>query len=146
MFKELKIREIYEPKGREKRALPLFLAKIQAGFPSPADDYVERQLDLNELVIQHPTTTFFVQVEGESMSGAGIQTGDTLVVDRSLEAVSGKIIVAVLHGEFTVKRLLLKGGKATLRAENPKYQDIVVNDGDDFQVWGVVTYVIHKAK
>ena len=126
--------------------LPLFFTRIAAGFPSPADDYIEKKLDLNDLVIQHPTATFFVRVEGESMCGAGISSGDILVVDRSVEAVSGKIVVAILDGEFTVKRIHLGPRGITLLPENASYPAIEVPPQSDFQVWGVVTYVIHKAK
>lgn len=125
--------------------LPLFLSRIPAGFPSPADDYIEEDLDLNELVVKHPTATFFVRVEGESMRDAAISPGDILVVDRSLEAKTGKIIIARLDGEFTVKRLQIKGSRITLQSENALYPAIEVDAGSDFQVWGVVTYVIHKA-
>lgn len=124
--------------------LPLFLSRIPAGFPSPAEDYIENQLDLNELIVKHPTATFFVRVEGESMREASINPGDILVVDRSLEAKSGKIIVALVDGEFTVKRLLINEGEITLQSENALYPSIKINPESDFQVWGVVTYVIHK--
>lgn len=124
---------------------PLFLNAIPAGFPSPAEDYIESQLDLNELVVKHPAATFFVKVEGESMVGASINPGDILVVDRSLEATSGRIIVARVDGEFTVKRLLLGDPGIILQSENPLHPSIPVHSDTDFQVWGVVTYVIHKA-
>lgn len=126
--------------------LPLFFTHISAGFPSPADDYIEKKLDLNDLVIQHPTATFFVRVEGESMCGAGIVSGDILVVDRSLQPTNGKIVVAVLDGEFTVKRIAISPKGITLLPENGSYPAIEVGSQSDFQVWGVVTYVIHKAR
>lgn len=125
--------------------LPLFLTSVPAGFPSPADDYLDKTLDLNELVISHPAATFFVRVEGDSMQGAGISSGDILVVDRSLEAANGKIVLAVLNGEFTVKRMHMQGKRMFLMAENAKYSPIEVGDETDFQVWGVVTYIIHRA-
>lgn len=124
---------------------PLFLNTIPAGFPSPAEDYIESQLDLNELIVKHPTATFFVKVEGESMSGASIHSGDMLVVDRSLEAKNGRIIVAKVDGEFTVKRLVVGEGGTVLQSENPLYPSLAINPESDFEVWGVVTYVIHKA-
>ena len=125
--------------------LPLFTAAVQAGFPSPAEDYLDKTLDLNELLISHPAATFFVRVAGDSMQGAGIFSGDTLVVDRSLEAADNKIVVAIVSGEFTVKRLKIKEGRISLIPENPHYPILEVKEGSDFQVWGVVTYVIHKA-
>ncbi len=130
----------------KKMAIPSFLSHVQAGFPSPADDYVENQLDLNDLIIQHPAATFFVRVEGNSMIDANIQSGDILVVDRSVEAKSGKIVVCIVNGDFTVKRLIVNTSGAWLYAENPKFPPMRVDPNSDFKVWGVVTYVIHKAK
>lgn len=127
-----------------KESPPLFLNPVQAGFPSPAEDYIERKLDLNEHLIEHPAATFFVRVEGDSMLGAGIHKGDILIVDRSLEAVNGRIIIAVLNGEFTVKRLKKDGDAIYLVPENPKFPKIQIEPSWDFQVWGVVTYVIHN--
>jgi DNA polymerase V len=125
--------------------LPFFLSKVQAGFPSPADDYIEKQLDLNELVIKHPSATFFVKVEGDSMCDAGILSGDVLVVDRSIEPSNGKIVVAVLNGEFTVKRIQIAAKGICLLPANAAFPVIEVSSESDFQVWGVVTYIIHKA-
>jgi DNA polymerase V len=123
--------------------LPLFTGKISAGFPSPADDYVEKTLDLNELLVKKPAATFFVRAEGESMLGAGIHPNDILVVDRSLEPAAGKIVICALNGALTVKRLLLQNGGWVLAAENPLYADIVISEGLELVVWGVVTAVIH---
>ncbi len=125
--------------------LPLYLQTVQAGFPSPAEDYLDKAIDLNELLITHPAATFFVRVSGDSMQGAGISSGDTLVVDRSLEPTDGKIVVAIFNGEFTVKRLKMQEGRISLVPENPAYPILQIKEGSDFQVWGVVTYVIHKA-
>ncbi|MGA8163563.1 MAG: translesion error-prone DNA polymerase V autoproteolytic subunit [Waddliaceae bacterium] len=130
----------------EDRAIPAFLSRVQAGFPSPAEDYMENRLDLNDLVIQHPAATFFVRVEGESMADANIHSGDILVVDRALEASNGKIVVAVINGEFTVKRFTINSGGAYLVPENPRYPTLKIEPDSDFHVWGVVTYVIHKAR
>lgn len=143
----LKVTEVHSA-SPEAITLPLpeFLAKIQAGFPSPADDYAEQSLDLNELIVKHPAATFFVRVEGDSMLGAGIQSGDILVVDRSLQASNGKIVVAILNGEFTVKRIVFTPQGIKLLAENPAYPPLHIHPEADFQVWGVVTYVIHKPK
>lgn len=134
---------LYPVNDPEVVALPLFTGKVAAGFPSPADDYIEKTLDLNELLIQKPAATFFVRAEGESMLGAGIHQNDILVVDRSIEPVSGKIVICALNGELTVKRLKNNEGKLVLGAENPDYPDIVIDGDMDMVVWGVVTNVIH---
>lgn len=141
----LQVTEISQADCGKPLALPLFLARIQAGFPSPAEDYIEKRLDVNELVVKHPTATFFVRVEGESMQDANIHSGDILVVDRSLEPTHGKIVVAVVDGEFTVKRLSVTPKGVFLMPENPQYPAIRINSDMEFQIWGVVTYVIHKA-
>ncbi|MCB0569266.1 MAG: translesion error-prone DNA polymerase V autoproteolytic subunit [Phaeodactylibacter sp.] len=123
--------------------LPLYLS-VLAGFPSPADDYLEERLSLDKYLIKHPDSTFFVKVEGLSMVGAGIYPDDILIVDRSLEAKPGDVIVAVLDGEFTVKRLVKKSGRYALQPENPDYKLIPLDENAVFTVWGVVTNVIHK--
>ena len=123
---------------------PLFLSDVSAGFPSPADDYIERNLDLNEHLIQNPAATFFVRVGGDSMTGAGINHGDILIVDRSLDPANGKIIIAIVNGELTVKRLVKTADSCNLIAENPAYESIEVSTDSDFEVWGVVTFAIHQ--
>ena len=123
---------------------PLSLDRISAGFPSPADDYIETALDLNTYLIRNPAATFMVRVSGDSMTGAGISDGDVLVVDRSEQPAHGKIVVAVLDGELTVKRLVMKGGRTQLAPENPRYQPITVAEGQDLHVWGVVSGVVRK--
>lgn len=137
--------QIYRPLEGAVSRVSYFEAPVQAGFPSPAADEGDKQLDLNAHLVQHPAATFFVRVDGDSMVGANIQRGDILVVDRSLEPQSGKIVVAVVNGEFTVKRLKSVEGVVFLEAENPRYPPIRIDASSDFQVWGVVTYVIHKA-
>ena len=132
------------PKPGSPCPLPYFEAPVKAGFPSPADDYMEQKLDLNEHLIQHPAATFFVRVDGDSMQGAGIQKGDLLIVDRALEASNGKIVLAVINGEFTVKRIRRVQNSLFLEAENPHYPPLQIDPSWDFQVWGVVTFVIHK--
>jgi len=122
---------------------PLFNSRVAAGFPSPADDYVEKTLDLNELLVQKPAATFFVRAEGESMIGAGIHNNDILVVDRSLEATPGRVVICALNGELTVKRLASQNGHLLLHAENPDYPDIPIHDELELVIWGVVTNVIH---
>jgi DNA polymerase V len=126
--------------------LDLYAAKVSAGFPSPSTDYLEGKLDLNEHLIKNPPATFFVRVSGDSMIGAGIHPDDILVVDRSIEPKSGKIVIAVVDGELTVKRLQRSsvGNNVYLVPENPKYNKITITEEMSFQVWGVVTYVIHK--
>ncbi len=123
--------------------LPLAAGKPAAGFPSPATDHLERQLDLNDYLVPHPETTFFMRVKGDSMTGAGIHDGDLLVVDRSLEAGPGRVVVAAVDGELTVKRLQRSHGRITLRSENPAYSDITVGDAQDLLIWGVVAHVVH---
>ena len=123
---------------------PLFLSGVSAGFPSPAEDYVDRKLDLNELLIKNPAATFFVRVAGDSMTGAGIQHDDILIVDRSLEPVSGSIVIAVYNGELTVKRLVHNGDCIKLVAENPDYPPLDISGEDGCEVWGVVTSVVHQ--
>lgn len=126
------------------RSLPIFSSKVAAGFPSPGDDHWEAKLDLNEHLVQHPASTFFVRVSGDSMIGVGINDGDVLVVDRSLVCKEGCITIAVVDGELTVKRFSRRGEVVALVAENPKYPDIIVTQEMDFRIWGVVTTVIHK--
>ncbi len=146
MSQELKVSKISLPNVTNAQPIPAFLTSVQAGFPSPADDYVESALDLNALIIQHPSATFFVRVEGESMIDANIHSGDTLVVDRSIEPSNGKIVIAVINGEFTVKRFVINQSGAFLAPENPKYPTFKIEQDSEFQIWGVVTYVIHKAR
>jgi DNA polymerase V len=116
----------------------LFAARPAAGFPAPGDDMVEKPLDLNDLLIDNPTATFFVRVEGDSMEGAKIFSGDILVVDRSVAPESGKIVVAAVYGEMVVKRLLIKQGQTLLVSENKDYNPIEITNNDDCFVWGVV--------
>ena len=125
-------------------ARPLFLSRVPAGFPSPAEDYVEGSLDLNEHLIQHKEATFFVRVQGESMIGAGIHNGDLLVVDRALEAVDGNIVIAVVDGELTLKRLSKRNGQVRLLSDNPRFRPIEFNEDQALEIWGVVTNVIHR--
>lgn len=127
-------------------ALPLFGHKVRAGFPSPADDYVEAWLDLNEHLIEHKEATFFVQAAGDSMIGAGIQEGTLLLVDRALAPRHNDIVIAVVDGELTVKRLEKRRGKVRLLAENPAYAPIEFKEGQELMVWGVVRCIIRKLK
>lgn len=124
--------------------LPLFLSRVQAGFPSPADDYVESSLDLNRHLIKRPASTFLVRVQGDSMVNAGIHDGDTLIVDRAEEAQDGSVVVAALDGELTVKRIRRRGQALHLVPENPDHSPIEVAEGSELVVWGVVQHVIHS--
>jgi DNA polymerase V len=121
-----------------------FDTTVSAGFPSPAEDTEELRLDLNDFLVKHPETTFFVRVQGESMTGAAIHSGDILIVDRSLQPWNEAIVVAVLDGEFTVKRMRLDGEKLSLVPENPKFQPLEITQDRSFQIWGVVTGVVRN--
>jgi DNA polymerase V len=126
------------------QTFPLFASRVPAGFPSPAEDYVDQRLDLNDHLVHHPAATFFVRVQGDSMEGAAIHNGDLLVVDRALEPVHGRIVIAAVNGELTVKRLLLKEDGAWLQPENPAYAPMKISEGLDCVIWGVVRHVIHS--
>lgn len=123
---------------------PFFSSPVRAGFPSPADDYVSDHLDLNEYLVAHKDATFYLRAQGHSMLGAGIQDGDLLVVDRSITPSHRRVVIAVVDGEFTVKRLYKRGNRIKLLAENPDYPAIEFKDGQELQIWGVVTSVIHR--
>lgn len=123
--------------------LPLLACRIAAGFPSPADDHLERRIDLNAHLVRRPGSTFFLRVEGESMSGAGILDGDLIAVDRSAKATEGAVVVAALGGELTVKRLARGREGWELRAANPRYPAVPVPD-EGFSVWGVVVAVVRR--
>lgn len=135
---------IFGFESKKAQKLPMYLAKIAAGFPSPADDFLDKRLDLNEHLVQHPAATFFVRVHGDSMIQAGIHSGDILIVDRALEPADRKIVVAVINGELTVKRLRKRKDKLFLAAENPDYRDLEITTETDFEIWGVVIHVIHS--
>ena len=140
----MNIDAVYAPDLSTRYALPIFLGRLPAGFPSPADDYLEGKLDLNRHLIKHPAATFFVRVTGDSMIGAGIHSGDLLVVDRSLEPADKNVVVAVLDGELTVKRLFKQNGILRLLPENLNYQPIEIAPQQTIEIWGVVTSVIHS--
>ena len=124
--------------------IPLFNHTIRAGFPSPADDYVAESLDLNEHLMPRKEASYLLTVSGESMIGVGIHDGDILVVDRSLTPVNGKVVIAILDGQFTVKTLEKQRGKIRLMPANPDFEPIELKDEQELQVWGVVTRVIHS--
>ena len=141
-----KVSSISQIKKGKTHRLPLFASKISAGFPSPADDFLEGKLDLNELMIEHPAATFFVRVSGNSMIGAGIHDGDMLAVDRSLTPIHGSIVIAVIDGELVVKRIRKAKRGLWLIPENNQYPPIRITKEHDLMIWGVVTYVIHKTE
>ncbi len=122
-------------------SLALYGNRIPAGFPSPADDFIDNKLDLNSYLIKHPSSTFFMRMSGSSMAGDGISTGDVLVVDRSLDPQDGWIIVAAIQGELVVKKYQNHGRKAILTSDNG--ETVSVSEDSEFEVWGVVTSVIH---
>ncbi|MCL4361557.1 translesion error-prone DNA polymerase V autoproteolytic subunit [Candidatus Dependentiae bacterium] len=128
----------------KKQEIPLLSSRVSAGFPSSAENYLEKSLDLNELLVQHAAATFFLKVKGNSMINARINDGDILIVDRALTVRTNKIIIARINDELTVKRILINAEKISLHAENDQYKPIEITSEMDFEVWGVVTYVIHK--
>ena len=124
--------------------LPLLGDSVSAGFPSPADDYVEQNIDLNEHLIKNPFSTFFLRVKGDSMINSGIQNHDLIIVDKSLIPVPGNIVIAMIDGEFTVKRLDKKNDELYLKSENDNYPDFNFKNHNEIQIWGVVIYSIHN--
>ena len=138
------VESVLWPDRSTKWARPLFLASVSAGFPSPAEDYIEGRLDLNRHLIKHPAATFFVRVAGDSMIGAGIHPGDILVVDRALEPQDSNVVIAVIDGELTVKRISQRHGKLFLVPDNQAYEPLEIIETMEFEVWGVVTSVIHN--
>jgi DNA polymerase V len=136
--------EFYAPDLSGTTGIPMAAFPVSAGFPSPADDYVETRMDLNELVVKRHASTFYVRVKGLSMRDAGIDDGDILVVDRAEEPSMNKKVVAVINGEFTVKVISQISGKLFLIPRNPEYKPTEITESMGFQVWGVVTYVIKK--
>ncbi|AMO49302.1 DNA polymerase V [Kosakonia oryzendophytica] len=132
---------LYAYKQEKRIDVPLFLERVPCGFPSPAQDYVEQSLDLNKLVVKHPSATYFVRVSGDSMIGAGISDGDLLVVDRSLTPVHGDIVVAAVAGEFTVKELRTRPS-LQLMPHNANYAPITFQSEEELQLFGVVTFTL----
>jgi DNA polymerase V len=139
-----KIQTVHTPDLSTRHHQPLFEAGVSAGFPSPAADYEEDVLDLNKHLIKHPAATFFVRAIGDSMVGASIHCGDLLVVDRSLEPKDKSVVIAIVNGELTIKRIRIKKKKITLEPENNNYSAQQINEDMEFEVWGVVTSVIHE--
>ena len=140
----LSVTDVYRARPDCTRPLAVFLSRVPAGFPSPADDYIEQTLDLNEHLIQRETATFFVRVAGHSMTGAGIHDGDILVVDRAEEPTDGAVVVAALDGELTVKRYRIHEEQPYLVPESDDHAPLPIQPGQDLVVWGVVQHVIHE--
>lgn len=144
MNNNITVTEGYAPEITETVVRPLFSSGVSAGFPSPADDFIDKRLNLNEFLISNDAATFYLRVEGDSMRGSGIFSGDILIVDRSVKPQNSNVVIAVLDGELTVKRLRIMHGKFILEPDNPDYEPIEIYEGMHFEVWGVVTYVIHR--
>jgi DNA polymerase V len=135
---------VWSPDRQVRLLRPLFVARVSAGSPSPAEDWVEGRLDLNRYLIRHPAATFFVRVIGDSMTGAGIHAGDILIVDRASEADDGDVVIGRINDELTVKRLRIREGRVWLVPENDAYPPLEITDEADFEVWGKVMHVIHS--
>ena len=144
MLSYANVESVMWPDRTTRCARPLFMTTVSAGFPSPAEGYIEGRLDLNRYLIKHPTATFYVRVSGDSMTGAGINPGTILVVDRAVDAEDGDIVIARINDELCVKRLRVHRGRIWLMPENENYQPIEVTDGMDFEVWGRVMHSIRS--
>ncbi|WP_163836749.1 LexA family protein [Spartinivicinus ruber] len=141
----MKLTSIYPPQQHStQKAVPLLTSRVAAGFPSPADDYIETDLNLHDYAVKHPAATFFVRATGESMVEVGIQPNDVLVVDRALTALNGDVVIAALDGELTVKQLQLTKNKAWLIPRNPEFKPIEITNHLDCVIWGVVAHSLHS--
>jgi DNA polymerase V len=143
-FKELDAEIVLADQHAIKNIEMPMLGEVQCGFPSPATDYIEANLNLHEFLIKKPAATFFMKAKGDSMIGAGVYPDDLLIVDRSITARSSHLVVASIHGEFTLKRLAKIGNKILLMPENSKYKNLEITEESDLQIFGVVTFNIHK--
>jgi DNA polymerase V len=141
---QLRVTEIYKPDVSTVLELRFFLSRVPAGFPSPADDYLDEFLDLNQKLIRDKSATFFARADGDSMEGYGIYSGDLLVVNRAVKPVSGMVVVASLNGELLVKCYMVLDGKAFLTSGNRKYPPISLGEGHELVIWGVVEHSIHS--
>lgn len=142
---ELRVTSVSRLEAKEQATVPLYLCRVSAGFPSPASDYVERDIDLNEWLIRNKLATYVVRVEGDSMTGE-IHPEDRLIVDRSLEPCHRDVVVVCIDGEMLVKRLIIEEGRYFLVAENPEYAAIELNGDREMIIWGVVTHSIHRLR
>jgi|JFJP01.1.fsa_nt_gi DNA polymerase V len=137
------VQSIFKPEQKTKIEIPLYLNPVAAGFPAVTEDYLDENIDLNRHLIKHPETTFLVRVAGESMKDAGIHPNDMLVVDRSIEVNNGQVVIAVVNGELTVKRIRKNQDQLWLMPENKDFEPIEIDEHTDLHIWGVVTNVIH---
>lgn len=137
------VQSVLKSESNTKINLPLYLNPVAAGIPAPTEDYIDDNIDLNRHLVKHPETTFLVRVAGESMKDAGIHPNDMLIVDRSLEVINGQVVIAVVNGELTVKRILKNKEKLFLMPENESFKPIEIDEHTDLHIWGVVTNVIH---
>ena len=142
----MKIEKSFFSSVRLSHLLPLYISGVNAGFPSPAEDHTDLSLDLNEHLIQHPSATFYVYARGDSMIDSGIYDGDLLIVDRALEPANNSIVIAIVNGEFTVKKIIKNNNKLYLMPNNVNYTSIEITSDTNFEIWGVVTYTIHAPK
>ncbi|MFB0900611.1 MAG: translesion error-prone DNA polymerase V autoproteolytic subunit [Dehalococcoidia bacterium] len=138
--------EFFTPLINGSLPVPYILSKVSAGFPSPADDFIDNKIDINKMLIKHPAATYFIRVTGQSMIDYGIQDGDLLIVDRSLNDINKKIVIVVMAGDFLVKHIYKKNKIFFLSSGNKNYQEIEITEEMDCIIWGVVTYVIHATK
>lgn len=129
---------------RESTTCPLFLSPVNAGWPSASEDYIDRQINLQELLVRNPAATFFLRAAGDSMLGVGIHNGDLLIVDRSLDAAHNRVVIAALDGELLVKKLVRKNARVFLQSANPEYPEFDVTEREYAHIWGVVSHVVHK--
>lgn len=143
--KTAEVRAYLQKKGMQE-GIPLYLSTVRAGFPSPADDYIEAYLDLHQHLIKNPASTFFLIAAGDSMIDADIKPGDMLIVDKSIEPAHGKIVIAAVDGELTVKRIAKLNQQILLLPANDAYKPIDITECHDVVIWGVVTHIIHQAK
>jgi DNA polymerase V len=141
----MKVKEIYSADTATSLKLPFIQDIVRAGYPSPAADYIEKKLDLNEYLIKHKEATYFIRVEGDSMEESKIYNGDLLIVDRAVDARMGSIVIVNINGEMTVKVIDKINDKLHLVAGNSKYKPIEITEETELLIWGVVTYIVHKA-
>ena len=147
VFSKMRLRfslNVYKPDLTTSASLPLYLSRVCAGFPSPADDYIDQEIDLNQHLIRNPRATYIVIASGDSMVGEGIYSGDALIVDRSLAPRHNSIVIACIEGELTVKKLIYQDGKPFLAAANPNYPAIEIREDDELVIWGIATNNIHN--
>lgn len=138
---EIKV-EIYSSSTDSEQDIPLISSNIQAGFPSPALDFIDLSIDLNKYVVKHPSSTFYGRVQGDSMKDAGIGDGDLLVIDKGIEPSDGKIAICFIDGEFTLKRIKIDKDECWLAPANENYKPIKVSTENNFMIWGIVTFTI----